>query len=155
MRTVRTCPQLAWHRQCWEVMHPLVSVDSPAELQDLRDSGVFVAGFSRDPRAAADVYDVLADLESHRVTVAESAKESFACASFLRDAAAFFAGKEAAEDDQEVLKELVGRTTALVGKIRGLAAGGKVSLETVAGLELPPHMDRLLVNVASAEGLGA
>ncbi len=155
MRTVRTCPQLVWHRQCWDVLHPLVSVDSPAELQDLRDSGVFVAGFARDPRAAADAYDVLADLEARRVAVADSSKESFACASFLRDAAAFFAGKEAAEDDQEVLKELVARTTGLVGKIRGLAAGGRVTMETVAGLQLPPHMDRLLVNVASAEGMGA
>ncbi len=155
MRTVRTCPQLVWHRQSWDILHPLVSADSPAELQELRESGVFVAGFSRDPRGASDVFDVLADLEARRVTVAEGSRESFACQSFLKDAAGFFGGKEEAEDEQVVLKELLARTKALVGKIQALGAAEPVTMERLAAMELPPHMDRLLVNVAAAEGIGA
>jgi hypothetical protein len=136
-----------WHRQCWDVLYPLVT-DGPEELQQL--PGVFVAGFLDQVPAGAP-YDVLANLDERRVT---SSDDSLQCASFLKDAAAFFAaGAEA--DDQELLKNLVARTKTLVGKIRALAGedGAKLTAEKLAQIELPAHMDRLLLNIASAEGM--
>jgi len=152
LRFVRTCPQLVWHRQCWDVLHPLVG-EGPEELQQLRDAGVFVAGFLGAALPAGAPHDVLVRLDERRVS---SADDSLQCASFLKDAAAFFAAGAAAEaeaGEQQLLKDLLARTRALVGKIQALAGGAKLSAEALARVELPPHMDRLLLNSASAEGL--
>jgi hypothetical protein len=145
---VRTCPQLVWHRQCWDVLQPLVSSDSAEELAQLR-AGVFVAGFLKTP-PPADLYDVLVDLEARRVSTSDDALQK--CTSFLRDATAFFGGIQESEE-QEALKSLMARTRTLVSKIQTLSGGAKLTAEMLTQIELPPHMDRLLLNIASAEGL--
>jgi hypothetical protein len=132
------------------VLHPLVG-EGPEELQQLRDAGVFVAGFLGAALPAGAPHDVLVRLDERRVS---SADDSLQCASFLKDAAAFFAAGAAAEaeaGEQQLLKDLLARTRALVGKIQALAGGAKLSAEALARVELPPHMDRLLLNIASAE----
>ncbi len=94
-------------------------------------------------------YDVLVNLEDRRVTTSD---DSLQCASFLKDAAAFFAAGSEAED-QQLLKDLMARTKGLVGKIQALAGNSKLTSEALAQVELPPHMDRLLLNIAQSEGL--
>ena len=59
--TVRTLPALAWHRQNWGLMHPLVNLEE-SEVAGLKESGVYVAG-CLDPavKGREDLYDVLVD----------------------------------------------------------------------------------------------
>jgi hypothetical protein len=62
----RSFPLLGgWHRQNWDLLRPVMGL-SGAEVQDLKDTGVYVAGFC-DPACAAHkgLYDLFVDGMSH------------------------------------------------------------------------------------------
>lgn len=77
---MRTLPQLAWHRQDWQVLRPLVSL-SPTHLEDLRSCGVFIAGTTNAALAAASsdrdggspMFDVVFSITERRVTISDAA----------------------------------------------------------------------------------
>jgi hypothetical protein len=148
--TVRSLPMLVWHRQSWELMRPYVTASGP-EVAELEATGVWVAGFAGNAREeiSSSLYDVLLDLDSGKVTVSEHAQEAFRPVGFVQEVGQLL-GEENVED-QQLLKNVLAKTKALVSKIQTLATP-KVTMEQLSQVA-PVHMDKFLYNVALAENL--
>lgn len=161
LKTVRTLPMLVWWRQSWDQMWPFVCSSNALELEDLSKAGVFVAGFTTDPRNEMrdDSFDVFCDLNARRVIVSDHAKEAFVMGAFHKDVLQTMVQVASSEDvdDQTMVKELLAKSKKLVGDIQTLAQahGGSVGMATLRDQQLPPHMDRFLYHVAVAEGLAS
>jgi len=152
LQTVRTLPVMVWHRQSWEQMRPFVTL-SKAELEDLKNAGVFVAGFTSDPMSQGALFDVLVNLNDNSVNVMDHAKDDFISTSFHKEMASFLVNTVNQDlGDQGVIKELVSRTKTLLSKLQSLGTDGKVTLQALKDANLPPHMDRFFYQIALAEG---
>ena len=92
LNTVRSLPQLAYHRQDWGILRPLVSSSGEMDslhIDDLASCGVFIAG-TVDPTLAtshSSLFDVIFSLSDHRVTISDDAKSSMRMGSTHRELA--------------------------------------------------------------------
>lgn len=92
LTTIRSLPQLAYHRQDWGILRPLVSCSGDADavhLEDLTSSGVFIAGTVDATLATthAALFDVIFSLSDHRITISEDAAASMRMGSTHRELA--------------------------------------------------------------------
>jgi len=149
---VRAFPLLgAWHRQDWDILRPYVTL-SELELKDLRDTGVYIAGFTDGACATKkDLYDLYVDVPARTLNVADHAKDAFRLTKFHKTTAEGFVKLASEQTDKEVITAIAKKTNELRTKVKSL--GDDLSLEKLATLKLPPNMDRFLHNVARAEGL--
>jgi len=166
LKTIRVLPLFVWHRQNWELLRPFMTI-SDAELNDLKTSGVYCAGFLDESiRERDDLYDILVDISNRSITVANHAKADFQMTTIHKDICDFLMSQIEDEDqdepstDQDIIKGLAMKTKELIGKLETLktehADGDGESYIELKGLEnakLPPKLERFLYSVANAEGM--
>jgi len=161
LKFIRAFPILVWHRQNWDMLRPFMTL-SDVEVNDLKSTGVYCAGFVDDAvREREDLYDILVDLNSRSVSVSSSAKGDFQMTSIHRDICEFLVNST--EDtnigDQEVIKGLAIKTKELLNKLESLKVKGEegdssyLDIKTLENLKLNPKMERFLLAVAIAEGM--
>jgi len=149
---IRALPLIgAWHRQDWDILHPFVTLNE-AELKDLRDAGVYIAGFT-DANCVQkkDLYDLYIDVPARSLTVAEHAKDIFRLTKWHKTTAEQIVALSGEQPDKEIITAVAKKTNELRKKIESL--GDDLTLEKLSEMKLPPNMDRFLWNVAKAEGL--
>jgi len=141
----------AWHRQDWDILRPFVTL-SEIELKDLRDAGVYIAGFTDASCVQKkDYYDLYVDVPARSLTIADHAKDAFRLTKFHKTTAEQLVALAAEQPDKEIITGVAKKTNELRKKIETL--GDDLTLEKLAEMKLPPNMDRFLYNVAKAEGL--
>jgi len=77
LQITRTLPCLVWHRQqTWDIVKPIVNFAQELELNDIKtNSAIYVAGtLDNSVKSDSKLYDVLVDVSSQRVHVAEHVK---------------------------------------------------------------------------------
>eukprot|EP01091_Cochliopodium_minus_P008602 TRINITY_DN197_c0_g1_i1.p1 TRINITY_DN197_c0_g1~~TRINITY_DN197_c0_g1_i1.p1 ORF type:complete len:349 (-),score=111.52 TRINITY_DN197_c0_g1_i1:60-1106(-) len=158
LKIVRTLPILVWHRQSWDQLRPFVNF-SNLEIEDLKSSGVFVAGFLKPHiKSQSEFYDLFIDIPNSSITFTEQAKQDFQQAKYHTDLANFLVTSTKSEgyNEQNLIKELTGKTKELIGKLDMLKVevDGKklITLEALKERKLPPNMDTFLFGVAQSEG---
>jgi len=158
LKVVRGLPLLVWHRQDWELLRPYVNF-TDTQLEELRSTGVYIAGFT-DPaiKVKKDYYDVLVDLTTRHVSVAEHAQNDFKMGAFHKELATWLvqSSENAETTAQTIIKDLAVKTKDIVSKLQLLRVedeeGNKrITLENLQSRRLPPNMDRFLFTVAVAE----
>jgi len=161
LKVIRAVPLFVWHRQDWNILRPYMNITEP-EIKEIKDEGIYVAGFI-DPtiKRQERFYDLFVDVTNRTITVPDHAKDDFILGTFHQDLATWLTSK--ADDpnvsDEDILRELTGKTKALLKKLEQLKVKDKdgnntyITLENLQSSRLPPNMDRFLFAVASAEGL--
>ncbi|GAB5368348.1 hypothetical protein AAMO2058_001311900 [Amorphochlora amoebiformis] len=156
LSTLRTFPLFgAWHRQDWSMLRPLVCL-SPSEMEDLKMSKWYVVG-STDSRCSSkdQLYDLLVDLTSAKITVPAHAQASITMTKFHKKMADAFVKAGGSESDQGVIKVIALKTKELIDQVKSLQTKLGLDKLTLAGLagKVPPSMHRFLFDVAVAEGI--
>jgi len=155
MNVVRTTPLFVWHRQNWGLLRPYVTV-SDVELNDLKQCGTFVAGFTdQQIKTNEQLYDVFVDIPSQSITVADHAKGDFVLGSYHKEIAMLLT-KSAENDeqtDQQLVKAITQKTRELVTNIKSLAENDLITMEILKSKKLAQSMDKFLYQVALCEGL--
>jgi len=105
IEAVRGLPVLVWHRQDWGVLRPWVTLDAK-QIEELRASGVFVAGFT-DPgvRSMTDLYDLLIDLDNRSIRLMDHAIPDFKMGAFHKDLATWLV--QAATDPDQPTQAII------------------------------------------------
>jgi len=159
LKVIRALPLFVWHRQDWNILRPYVNM-TPEQLQELAGAGVYVAGFTDGAiKLKNDYYDVLVDVNTRTVSVAEHAVGDFKMGVFHKELALYLLkSSESAEvAPQTIVKELAMKTKDLLSKLALLRVGEDdakyVSLDDLRQRKLPPNMDTFLFNVAAAENM--
>lgn len=58
----RAIPQLVWHRQNWDILHPLVDSNDENDLRVLKSNSYYVAGFTdASVENQTELYDIFAN----------------------------------------------------------------------------------------------
>ena len=89
---IRTLPQLAWHRQDWQILRPLVS-SSSEHMEDLASCGVFIAGTTDSSLAntteknGSATFDVVFSITERRVTISDAVSADMRMGAAHRDIA--------------------------------------------------------------------
>ena len=159
-------PRLVAHRaHGWyaQLAWPFVT-GAPAELDDLRHAGVFVAGFT-DLDALnrnADLYDILVDVPSQTVTVSPDALEQFALTKLHKEITVFLVdgatGADSTLSEQQLAAGLRERTASILDKLAQLRTGDGdhrfVTIDAIHDIgKVGPPLDRFLFAVAQAEDM--
>lgn len=161
LRVIRALPLLVLHRQDWGVLRPYVKLDSEVELEELKVANVYCAGFTDSAiKNHEELYDVFVDVNARTVSVASHAKADFMMGAFHKEIATLLVeGSENPDlSDQELLKALTAKTRDMLGKLAQLKVADQdgnsyITFDSLQQRRLPPHMDRFLFNIASAEGM--
>jgi len=153
---VRTLPQFAWLRQDWSVIRPQVRLGSQEQLNELKQSGVYIAGTTdTEVSGTNDLFDILVDMKSQKVIVAESAKRSMAPPSNLSDFASDMARKAKDPDcsETDLIKTAAMKTKELLSGLKKIGGGNKITMEAIQNKGLSGRFAVFLNNLALAEGL--
>jgi hypothetical protein len=152
LNVVRSLPQLAWHRKDYSILRPIVR-DEPEHLEDLKSSGVFIAGTLDGSLASqSDLYDVLLSFPEPRVTVTTHAVAEMKMCSVHRELAALC--EEHCETDLDLLKILAKKTHSLVSNLKNMMpAGEKLTEDLINEKVSNVAAQQWLVRLATAENL--
>eukprot|EP00938_MAST-03A_sp_MAST-3A-sp1_P007287 g7287.t1 len=153
---VRTLPQFAWLRQDWSVIRPQVRLRSQEQLNELKQSGVYIAGtVDTDISGTNDLFDILVDMKSQKIVVAEGAKSSMSPPSNLSDFATDMARKSKDSDcsETDLIKSIVMKTKELLSGLKKISGGNKVTTEAIQSKGIKGRFAVFLLNFALAEGL--
>jgi hypothetical protein len=154
-KIVRALPQLAWHRQDWGILRPMVQLSSEAQLKDLASAGVYVAATTDNAaRGREDLYDLFVDVSSRTIVVAPEAKSDFALDTALRGIATKMVASAAdeAQDDQALIKVAAKQTKEYLVGLRKISGGGKLTQEVLAAkFKGKPRLQTFFYNLGCAE----
>jgi Stabilization of polarity axis len=122
-RLVRSFPLLgSWHRMDWSILRPLVRMED-IELDDLKTSGVYVAGCTDSKSANLnDLYDLYVNLDERSFAIAEHAQEAFTMSKFHKEVAREFATAADEQSEQAVIKTIAAKTQQIIGQLKKLKA---------------------------------
>ena len=122
LQIVRTLPQLAWHRQDWSILRPLVSEDCPEHVDDLNNSGVFIAGtLDESLTRNVDICDVVFDVSNMIVSVNAHAKSGLKMCAIHRELSALLDKAFQANPDitsHELLSLIVRKTSSIINQLQ-------------------------------------
>lgn len=153
---VRTLPQFAWLRQDWSIIRPQIRLDSQEQLNELKQSGVYVAGTIDDAVSSTnDLYDVLIDMKSRSIVVADGARTSMAPPSNLSDFASDMAIKSKDPDvsETDLIKLVAVKTKEFLSGLKKISGGNKITMEAIQSKGISGRFAVFLFNLALAEGL--
>ncbi|KAL6051282.1 DENN domain-containing protein 10 [Balamuthia mandrillaris] len=157
LKIIRALPLFVWHRRDWNIIRPFVNLDSEQQMEELRASGVYIAGFT-DPsiKLKQSYFDLLVDANARTVTYADHAASDFKVGSLHKEVAMYLV--KAAEDpdvnNQTVIKELGMRTRDLLSKLAQLKVEDEDGSSYITLESLPNSpMSAFLYAVAGAENL--
>jgi len=125
IHAVRSVPLLTWHRNStWQLLRPLVNLESTVELADLKTSGPYIAGFTDSMvRNREELFEIFVDLDAATFTIAEHAQSDFMLCSVHKDVAKYLTEASSTgspEDHQEMIKGLCVKTKNVVSKLESL-----------------------------------
>mmetsp|Transcript_12732 Transcript_12732/g.16731 ORF Transcript_12732/g.16731 Transcript_12732/m.16731 type:complete len:353 (+) Transcript_12732:156-1214(+) len=154
---VRLLPLFVMSQKNWDILRPLVTLQEAAEEEDLKCAGVYCAG-AVDPtiKGRKDLYDLLVDLRTSEIEVADHAAADFKMGAFHKEVAKQLVDLGANESlsNQDIVATISARTNQLFNEIRSVApAGQRLTVEILQAKKAPVHMLRFLHNLALAEGL--
>jgi hypothetical protein len=153
---MRTLPQFAIHRQDWSILRPLIQSDNDLFLDDIRSSGVYIAG-SLDTSLAGrtDLFDVVLSLADRRISILEHAAQDMRMCSTHRDVGQIFQEDGSGYNtNQEIIKALASKTSQIVGLLNNLAEqDGKLTENAIRGRVSNEATQQWLYRVGIAEGL--
>jgi len=161
LKIIRVFPLFVTHRQNWDILRPFVN-GSKAELEDLQNAGVYVAGFI-DPVKASDsslIYDIYVDVPAQQITIASNSNADFRTGSYHKEIATYLVNS--AEDknlsDQDLINGLSAKTRKLIEKLKSWCTKNNdgtysLSMETLKEQKLPASMDRFFSNLSIAENI--
>ncbi len=89
LAVMRTLPQFVSHRNDWSILRPLIIEGNTTQLNDLIESGVFIAG-TLDSRLASSYksqlqYDIVISLVEKRVTISTESTNEMKMCGFHKD----------------------------------------------------------------------
>lgn len=158
---LRALPAFVWHRQNWQMLHPLEDVVD-SELASLKSRPYYVAGFlDATIEARADLYDLFVNLAAVEMIVPSHAKEAFGMSKIHKDIALFMVrlAEDVAVSDEEAIEEIASRTSDLLNSLKSLCTerNGRrvVTLELLKEKKLAPALETFLFNLAIAENMVA
>lgn len=160
--TVRTLPQLAFHRQDWSILRPLISIEGDADethIEDLKNCGVFIAGAMDGAVAAtyASLFDVVFSLTDHRVTISDEAAPSMRMGATHRELAQQLVDLEEnpTSTSEDMLKVIVKKTEKVIKNLKSLIPEGesKLTEEIINENVSNESTQQWLARIAIAEGL--
>eukprot|EP01117_Protostelium_nocturnum_P009415 TRINITY_DN3358_c0_g1_i1.p1 TRINITY_DN3358_c0_g1~~TRINITY_DN3358_c0_g1_i1.p1 ORF type:complete len:355 (-),score=111.44 TRINITY_DN3358_c0_g1_i1:39-1103(-) len=162
LKVCRALPTLVWHRQNWDIVRPFV-LPNDNEIEDLKESKVYVAGFTDDSiRDREDLYDILVDINNRSVTVSSSAQGDFLMSVIHKGICDFLvaSGENSELADTDVIRGTALKVKDLLQKLEQLKVENEngesyVDLKTLQNTKLPANVDRFLFAVATAEGMTA
>ena len=122
LEIVRTLPQLAWHRQDWSILRPLVSQDCAENMEDLKNCGVFIAGtLDESLTRVLDICDVVFDISNMTVSVHTHAKSGLKMCAIHRELSALLDKALQANPDitsHELLSLIVRKTNSITNQLQ-------------------------------------
>lgn len=150
---VRTLPQLCWHRKDFTILRPLVRND-PESLDDLKTSGVYVAGTVDGSLASRpELYDVFVNLNDHRVTVASHATEEMRMNAAHRELAALIEESAINGSSADVIEAVATKTSEILSQLRSLGDDSGLSEEILREKITSESSTQWLIRLAYAENL--
>lgn len=159
MSVVRTLPQLAWHRQDWSILRPIVS-DDAAHIDDLSSSGVFIAGTIDESLIRnQDLFDVVLDLRHMTVTVNSHAVSGMKMCQIHRELSALLEKATQANEDitsHEIMAIVAKKSTSILNQLRMLIPEGSRTLteEIIkSNVTANPALQQWLCRLAIAENM--
>jgi hypothetical protein len=156
LQFLRCLPLLVWHRRNFDLLHPLVQLQSD-QLEDLTSRGVYCAGFTDDSvKVRGDLYDVLVDLPGQSLSVSEKAKSDLGMGDFHRNLGSFLVSAAETESATvaDLVKGLAKKTGQLFKKLAVLKEADQLNLEALEGQSgVSRSFARFLYNVAVSESM--
>ena len=167
---MRTIPQFVSHRKDWSILRPVILESSTLQLEDLTQSGVYVAG-TLDARLAThqrDIkYDVLISMHEKRVTISADSMPGMKMCSFHKEVATTLSEMCATEEDEtsnnDIILKLNEYTQRVITQVQSVgreninrcAVSGGVSSSGGEGDEnrIGPSTAQWMIRLADAEGL--
>jgi len=162
LKICRALPVLVWHRQNWDIVRPYVmNVDE--EIQDVKNSQVYIAGFTDESiRERDDLYDVILDVNNRSISVSSTAKGDFMMTGVHKSIADFLvsSAENSEMSDADIIRGNSGKIKDLLSKLEQLKVEGDngrhvIDQKTLEEAQLPPHLDKFLFQLATAEGMTA
>lgn len=159
LQIVRALPCLAWHRQQFDMIRPIVNFSNETELTELKSSGIYIAG-SVEQSAKSDnkVYDVLLDVSSQRVHISEPVRglqiyilvtllDDFKVTKLHQDVAKIIANTEF--NNQQLIKALALKTKDILTKLQQLKeeSEGELTSEKLQAAVKNADVEKFLYNV--------
>jgi len=127
LRVIRSLPLFVVHRQDWNILRPYVTL-TDVELQELKTTGVYCAGFTDySVVAKEDLYDLFVDVNQRSIVIPEHAKAHFVMGSFHKEIATFLVESCETDEinDQAIVKNLTAKTKDILQKLQKIAATEK------------------------------
>jgi hypothetical protein len=156
---VRTLPQLAWHRQDWSILRPIVA-DDPAHLDDLSSSGVFIAGtIDESLLRNQDLFDVVLDIRHMTVTVNSHAVSGMKMCQIHRELSALLDKAVLTNGDitsHEMMAVVAKKSESILNQLRMLIPDGSRTLteEIIkSNVTANPALQQWLCRLAIAENM--
>ncbi|XP_038070968.1 DENN domain-containing protein 10-like [Patiria miniata] len=160
---VRALPCLVWHRQNWSLLYPYMDLESEDEIQELKSTSSYVAGFTNEAiESRTDLFDLFVNIPSAEITVAPNAKEYFAMGKLHKDIAQVMvsSAQDEAVSNKQTIVDISNKTMELINNLKSLSdsgpdgdGAGKVSIEALRERKMPPATENFLFSLAAAEGL--
>ncbi|CAB3987504.1 Hypothetical predicted protein [Paramuricea clavata] len=162
LNITRAIPQLVWHRQNWNILHPLIDSNDETDIQNLTSTRYYIAGFTdASVENRNELYDIFANISDGEVSIAPHAKDTFQMGKVHKDMAMFMVNnaKEEEKSDEQLVTELSDKTQSLINNLKGLAVANEdntrhvIKLEKLRERKLTSAMENFLYNLAAAEGM--
>jgi hypothetical protein len=155
-RVVRAIPQFIMHRKDWGILRPHFCM-TPVETADLKRIGVYAVASSDSSIKTQEntIWDLLIDIPSQSITIAESCKGDFALGPIHKSIASFLVeAGEKNESEKNIMVGLAGKVKELRANLVNLGGGdGNVSLENIQAKKMAVHTEKFLWGLAVAEGI--
>lgn len=155
LSVVSSLLHLCVHRKDFSILRPIVTADV-IQIQDLASSGVFIAGtIDQSVVLQSSLYDVLVDIQDHRITVSNHATASLKLCSLHREVANLLVETSAnAKSPQDIILALSKKTLSILSGLKKLTdENGKVTEESIAENVSNDATQQWLIKLASTENI--
>ncbi|XP_022086595.1 protein FAM45A-like [Acanthaster planci] len=158
---VRALPCLVWHRQNWSLLFPYVDLESDDEIQELKATSSYVAGFTNEAvESRMDLFDLFVNMPAAEIAIAPNAKEHFTMGKLHKDIAQVMisSAQDETVSNKQTIVDISNKTMELINNLKSLSDSGpdgtgKVSIEALRERKMPPATENFLFSLAAAEGL--
>ena len=153
------------------MIRPFVNLNCGAEVSDLENMGVFVAGVNNTDTLKKSVkYDLFVDVSRRETIVSDHAANDFRLTKIHRDmfaavraqleqapeqVSAVTANKESSELNETLIRVIAEHTQGVIDKLRTIkeSNGGVLDMAVIQSVSKQPDTQRFLYNIALSEGL--
>lgn len=155
MSTMRTLPQLCFHRKDWNILRPLVTSDQ-VYIDDLKTNGIFIAGtLDMALLSSSDLYDVVVSMVDHRITISQNAQISLKLCPIHKEVSTILTDLASTSETSniEIINALSSKTDSIINQLKNLTGGGELSEEIIITNIRNESAQQWLYRLAVAEGL--